>query len=478
VALVVVATPSVAHAETWPEVAPRVARALDGVVEPATAKVLLARPDVRAALMDALRSHDGQDDALVASRRADGAVILNIVVRARNAVCIIPPGSSEAPSVPGCTEQLTVSQRQTVVLEEGLWKTPLVPKRKPPTRGKPKRLASVARTPPKTAVPRLPSVMDNWRAQDSDDAFSSPVATLIADYDAFKTSLKERRWTDPMLPPRAVDAGEALIPLPSFEPQLEDAVTANLRNPFGPGRMETAIPVPHQITLSRDVYEEATVKPVFEDCQRAWDAGSASPKALSLECVKRIAHNARLNQNDFYKVVKDLSWLVDLIPVVNDAIRVAMQSIERDAASHLAFNAVWVALWLDWVRQNPTEVSVAVASLGTVERRVLRRRLWRWWVRPQLSPYRATISHLYERHFLGLYPEATDLGGLPKRSFFNDSWLWASNWLTTVGTRPPAAIEAAYRGLGPREQGIIDAIVSDDVIAHRFGSSSHVLRAL
>jgi hypothetical protein len=106
---------------------------------------------------------------------------------------------------------------------------------------------------------------------------------------------------------------------------------------------------------------------------------------------------------------------------------------------------------------------------------VLRRRLSDWWVSARLEALRPTITRLFERHFLGLYPEARDLDGLPRRAFVTDTWLWANNWLAVLDGRPEDAIREAYGRLGNGEQRVIDAFVRDGTLAARWTRAAAVL---
>jgi len=254
-------------------------------------------------------------------------------------------------------------------------------------------------------------------------------------------------------------------------------VTANLRNPFSEERMGSRldIPVPTSLDLSRDLAEAPLISRMTDECLADWTAATGRTTPPSLECFRAVTQNERLDKGVFNKIQKALSFLG--FNFSNPIIDMLAAMEMREVASHRAYHVVWAAVWLDFVNADrDVRLGPSLSGLSEEERRFLRRRLWRWWIEPALAPYRELITSVYERHFVALYPEAKDAIGLPKRAFFNDTWLWASNWLSEVGHLPDDTVTAAYGRLGPRERHVIDAFVADDLIAERFPGPCALLR--
>lgn len=455
-----------AAAAPWPEVEARVRPALARHLSAAELDRLLARDDVRALLRDTFGTWDGADDRLEVSRDSGGAVTVRVVTAARQTAChapLVEGGAAE----PICESVVAPVADVRAVLEPDLWRAP----RRAP------RPAPPPEPPPPEAEPG-PSETVLRVTRDDAPAVHPEVAAAFEAYEGFQQGLKHRYWTDPFLPHDLTESGTALFEPERFEPPGEAAVEGNLRDPFSEGRLgaKLELPVPAHLRLARDGTATPLVAPVTEPCLAEWalrDAGTTPP---SLDCYRRVTQNTRLERGVFYQLVKGIEQVLGFrlsLPILDQLVEAEM----RAAASLRGHNVIWAAVWLEWAAAAPDErISKGLADLTDEERRLLRRRLWRWWIAPDLAPYRALITTVYERHFLGLYPEASDAAGLPKRTFFNDTWLWASNWLSAVGDRPAPAIRAAYDRLGPRERAVIDAFAHEPLTAARFPGPTAVLR--
>ena len=453
---------------SWPEVDALVRPALERVLEPAEVERLLAHASVREALAATLDGWDGRHDTLRVALGPDGTLRGVASLGAAERVCTAtlhrPEGAAPPPI---CREEVRSAPRD-LVLGRDLWSPPRPRAPRPPA-------SPLPATPPEPTGPadtllRLPEVPPVPEPHEGE------VLEALRDWSAYRDSLPGRRWQDPFLPADLTASRTALMPLPGFEPRIEERSSANLRNPFSPERLGALleIPAPEQHSLSRDVAQAPLIPALSDECLRDWKAEErAAPPSLA--CFREVTQNARLERGVFYKVKQALSFigLPLSLPVLDDLVALEM----REAASHRAYHAVWAAVWLDFVAADPdARLPGALRDLGDEERRFLRRRLWRWWIARDLAPYRDLVTRLYERHFLALYPEARDTAGLPKRGFFNNTWLWASNWLAEVGQRPANVVTAAYERLGTRERRVIDAFVADAAIAERFPEACAQLR--
>ncbi|MCA9519031.1 MAG: hypothetical protein KC635_29050, partial [Myxococcales bacterium] len=308
------------------------------------------------------------------------------------------------------------------------------------------------------------------------DALRPAVREALIAQAALLDTLREPHWKDPMLPASALEAGVALRDSPTAPLPTEPSAVAGLRNPFSDARLGALvdIPVPDMLKLEH-AQEEAAVKAPTPECLEQWAVREGSDRPPELDCFRRVAHTTRLMRSPAYQIAHALDFLgvgVSL-PILDQIL--AMEA--KDVATHKAHMAVWGLAWLDWIERQPARFAEAARDLTDEERKYLRRRLWRWWVDPGLAPLHDRITRLYEQHFLVLYPEAKDATGLPRRSFFGSSWLWATNWLSEADRMPARAVYAAYDRLGERERAILDDFVLEPMIAQRFPTSCETLRA-
>ncbi|PIE18596.1 MAG: hypothetical protein CSA66_04365 [Proteobacteria bacterium] len=471
----VLGAPAIAGAAEWPVV--------EGLVRPKLARLLgapevdrlLARRDVREALVATFHAWDGVDDHLSVRRGSDGAVVIRVVAGARERECIARLGAAEVASPePVCSEVVRSKGDDRLALSPDLWRVP--PRVRRPRGPKPPQVADVVVAPP--PEPRGP-VETLLRTRAVRDPYASEltdtVRDAIAEWSSFQDGLEHRPWKDPFLPAAATVGGDALTPPPASSPLLEPGLTANLRDPFDDARMGARLdlPAPPQQRLSRDVDELPAAKAPGADCVERWaarDGGRAPPK---LECFRRVSTSRRVEAGVAHQIQQLLSR-VGVSPSLPLLDLIVAQELKA-AAAHRDYNVTWAIVWLEWVRSDPERLAEAAVGLSDEERKLLRRRLWRWWIDTDLAPYRDSISTLYERHFLALYPEARDATGLPRRAFFSNTFLWASNWLSEANRRPSNAVMAAYRRLGAREQAVIDGFVADALIASRFPASCAAL---
>lgn len=456
--------PAAAHAVTWTEVEAVVRPALAKVLTPDEIDRLLARDNVRRALFETLDGWDGRHDRLVVGLGAGGDLELRAVLGAARTSCTTTLSRSESgASEPLCTETVDEVARG-VDLGRDLW----LPAPRPRPRPRPPRPPSPPPFDPMGDAPPSDTVVRRIDIPPFEDPHGPEVTEALRDWSDFQGGLGGRHWQDPFLPKDLTESGTALIEPPKFNPLIEEGMTANLRNPFDESRMGALldIPAPTILSLSRDVSEAPLIETLDDACVADWKA-EVRTTPPDLRCFRAFTQNARLDKGLFYNVKKALSVFGFNFsnPVLDMLVAIEM----RDAASHRAYNVVWAAVWIDFVTADPdARLAASLGSLTEEERRFLRRRLWRWWIERDLRPYRALITSIYEQHFVALYPEAKDNAGLPKRAFFNNTWLWVSNWLSEVGRLPDETVTAAYGRLGTRERRVIDAFVADSMVAQRF----------
>jgi len=457
----------VAHGATWPEVEAVVRPALADTLSAAEIDRLLARDAVRRALVETLDGWDGRHDTLRVHLDAAGDLTVRASLGTRETHCTTTLHHAEgAVEPPVCRDEVETVARD-LVLGRDLWRPRAKPAPRPPT----------APAPPPEPEGPVDTLIRRVTLPPPDDALHGPEVTeALRAYTDFRDSLATRHWQDPFLPTDLTESGTALMEPTTFNPILESHASANLRNPFSPERLGALLemPAPESQSLSRDVEEAPLILALSEECLLDWQAETRTTPP-TLACFREVTQNARLEDGIFYKV-KSLFQKIGLplsLPILDQLVAIEM----REVASHRAYNVIWAAVWLDFVNADPeARLANALGGLSEEERRLLRRRLWRWWIARDLAPYRDLVTRLYERHFLALYPEARDSAGLPRRGFFNDTWLWASNWLSEVGQRPASTITAAYARLGTRERRVIDAFVADDLVAERFPVACAQLR--
>lgn len=475
-ALAFVALSGAARADvSWPEIEPliRAQLAREGSLSAADAERLLGDPRVRAGLVAAFSGWDGADDAVAVIPSREGLEV-QVRIATRRVVCTASVAGEGQASVQRCAERVVTDAFRRTALARSLWAPQ--PRPKPPTRAArarpeaPGAPAAAPEGPVETVLRRLPGLGDAARAHRPE------VHAALVDYARFLDTLRGPHWRDPMLPASALEAGVALRAPATPAPPVEPAAMAGLRDPFGEGRLGglTELPVPDLLRLGHPQQEPAVTAPTPE-CLEQWAVREGSDRPPELECFRQVAHTARLERSPAYQVAHALGALglgVSL-PLLDQLL--ALEA--ADAASHKAHLAVWALAWLDWVERQPTRFAEAARDLTAEERGTLRRRLWRWWVDPGLAPLHDRITRLYEQHFLVLYPEARDAAGMPRRSFFDTTWLWATNWLSEADRLPVRAVVAAYERLGERERAVLDDFVLEPMLAERFPSPCEALRS-
>ncbi len=489
---------------TWEDVESRVRAALRGQLSASATERLLARADVRSALAEAFAYDVGSAElvtppvsTLSVRRAADGTLVVEVVTRAQQRICSTEIGHREGLTVDRDCQVLDVElDDRRVSFAPELLKPPsetvsptLAPETPPPRRRRPPRRVPEV-TPPSEP---LPTIMRSWRDTEASaqkrllESLWRPVpematannpagglglgaAAVLARHLDFKDTMKASRWTDPLLPTDLVAAG-LRSPDPAPKPHVrEDPSSAHLRDPFGPGRMDVDLPPPYEHRLSRDEAVTPKVRWPDEPCVAAWGArGNEAPP--SLDCVRRISHSGKLDRSELFQLAKTLATFMST-PLWGMLMELEMNRV----ATSKAHGVMWSLAWLDWVSAHPESLAERLSELTDEERVLLRRRSWRWWIDRRFVTYHASLTTIYERHFLTLYPEARGRFGLPKRRFFRDDWLWASNWLTLADGQPPDLVVRAYDELSGKAQAILDTLASDESMALRFPRSSRLLR--
>lgn len=449
-----------------PEVETFVRRELAAELTPKEIDRLLREPRVRSALAGLFEGWDGQADEVVVARDGRGELVIHTVIRERRCLAHLELGPESRPIEPVCDETVRVGGDRRLVLAGDLWKAP---------RPKPPGVAAVAPAPEPT-VPEPTGPVDNTvlrRAPSLGALEPGPVLDARAQHQELKGKLRRPHWKDPLLPTDPVLAGEAIRPFEEPAPAVAARVDSNLRNPFDGPRLRTAEPVPDMLTLARDGEGLQLLPPPREECTEEWRLKTATPQPPTLDCYRRVAWNERLEDDDVYQALSAIASVFKL-PLLD--MLVALQV--KDAVSHQAHRLAWALVWVAWVQAHPDRSAEALASLTPEERRFVRRRLADWWVEAKLSDLRPTITRLFERHLLGLYPEAMDLDGLPRRNFVADTWLWANNWLAVLDGRPSDAITAAYQRLSQPERRVIAAFVRDRDLSRRWAHAAEIIAGL
>ena len=434
-------------------------------LKPAEIDRLLREPRVRAALGNLFDGWDGVADELRVERR-DGELVIHTLIRERRCLAQIALGPEIGPVDPTCDEVVRADGDRRLIVGEDAWRA------KP----KPKQVADVAPKPEtEPAAPEPTGPVDNTvlRRKTQHDDELGPIGEARAQHELLKDALRRPHYKDPMLPADAVEAGAAIQPFQ--EPPLapEARVETNLRNPFDPARMRVDLPVPDMLTLPNDPQGQPLIPEGRDECGEEWRLGTQTPRAPTLDCYRRVAWNSRLDRDDAYKALAMIASIIKL-PILDTLVGLKQQ----EAASHQAHRLAWALVWLAWVKDHPDRTTEALAQLTPEERRFVRRRIADWWVEAKLAELRPTITRLFERHFLGLYPEAMDHDGLPRRTFVTDTWLWANNWLAVLDGRPNDAITAAYQRLSPGERRVIGAFVRDRDLCKRWARAAEVIASL
>ena len=430
---------------------------------------LLREPRVARALDDLLEGWDGVGDSLEVERK-DDAIVLRTLVRERRCLARLGLGPEIGPVEPRCDEALREDGDRKLVLDAELWRAPeRAPRaRRPP----PERVANVE-TPLVPAEPTGPVENTVLRRARGHDVDLGPVALARSEHDRLKDAIRRPHWHDPLLPSDPVVAGEALRPLAAPTPAIEARVESNLRNPFDEARMRTALPMPAGMDLPRDGGAPPLLPGTREECVDEWRLRAHTPDPPTLDCYRRVAWNDRLEDDVAYQTLSRLASVLQL-PLLDTIVAIQV----GEAVSHPAHRLVWAMVWLNWVEEHPARTAEALARLSPEERRFVRRRVAQWWVEARLAALRPTITRLFERHLLGLYPEATDPDGLPKRAFVADTWLWANNWLTVLDGREDDAIVLAFGRLSAPERKVIAAFAGDPDLRQRWAHAAAVIASL
>lgn len=442
---------------------------LGRLLAPAEVARVLGDRRVREALDELFDGWDGVADTLTVTRQG-GELVVATTLRERRCLTRLSVGPELGRVEPICDEVVRQDGERSLRVGERVWRERVAP-RAPRPPSPVVASAEAAQAHPSVVAPEPKGPVDNTvlrvRREAGEDG---EVAQARASHEALKEAIRRPHWKDPMLPTSAVEAGDALKPLESPPPAVEARAETNLRNPFDEARMRTDLPVPAQLTLGRSGGVMPLLPDDTEACREEWQGTSQAAAPPTLDCFRRVAWNDRLADSTAYRILSTLQSFISL-PLLDTL--VAMEV--RDAVSHTAHRLVWALSWLAWVEAHPERAAEALDHLNPEERRVLRRRLSDWWVATRLESLRPTITRLFERHFLGLYPEARDLDGLPRRAFVTDTWLWANNWLAVLDGRPEDAIREAYGRLSGGERRVIDAFVRDGTLAPRWTRAAAVL---
>ena len=438
---------------------------LEGQLAPKEIDRLLREPRVRASLAGLFEGWDGIADEVLIARDNRGELIIETTIRERRCLTNLELGPERGPSEPVCDDTVRLGGERRLVVDDRLWRTPK-PKSRP-------QVAAVAATTEPAPEPTGPVENTVLRRTSPGAIDVGPVMEARAQHEDLKGGLRRPHWKDPMLPADAVEAGEALRPFHEPSPPVEARVDTNLRNPFGDGRMRTQDPVPDMLTLPNNGQSDPLLPTLSDECTQEWRLNTGTPQPPTLDCYRRVAWHDRLEGNDAYQALSRIASVLQL-PLLDTLIAIQVQ----DAVSHQAHRLVWALVWVSWVKFHPDRTAEALADLTPEERRFVRRRLADWWVEAKLVDLRPTITRLFERHFLGLYPEAMDLDGLPRRTFVSDTWLWANNWLAILDGRSNSAITAAYERLSLPERRVIGAFVRDRDLARRWARAAEVIAGL
>lgn len=472
VGLCAVASVSARAEPLRPELRALVEAELAPHLTPVEVRRLLADAQVQRSLATLLDDWDGIGDTL--SVRREGAdLVLHTLIRERRCLAAIRlDPESPRTTEPRCDETVRADGDRRLLIDETLWE--------PPRRRAPPRVADVAPAPaheqPSEPAPEPRGPVDNTvlRRQPHPGAEleDTPVLQARVAHEALRERLRRPHWQDPLLPADPIEAGPAIRPFEAPAPPVEARVETNLRNPFDAARMRTELPVPDMLTLPPPDLGMPLLPAPREACRDEWRLETATPAPPTLDCYRRVAWHDRLEEDDAYQALSRIASIIDL-PLLDTLVAMQVQQ----AVSHRAHRLVWAFMWLAWVERHPERTSEALAALTPEERRFLRRRLADWWVEPRLDAQRPTVTRLFERHLLGLYPEAADRDGLPRRAFVSDTWLWANNWLSALDMREPAAIASAFSRLSDPERAVIRAFARDRELARRWARAAEVIAA-
>lgn len=477
--------PALAAPERTPHEA-LVRRSLAGHLEPEAVERLLREPEVVRALDELLEGWDGQGDLLEVRWRG-ARLVLEARIRERRCALTLESGPEAPVPTPRCEDLTRPDGERSLDVDPRLWaERPKGPR--PPSTG-PKAPEPAA--PAWGEAPIAPPTVLRRLHHERDPFGDALVNEARVAHERLRERAGRRGYLDPLLPRTgdapAVTAGAALAPMLLEPLEKTPASLANLRDPFGEGRMRTDIPVAGP-SFGNDA--PPILPELDEECEVSWRLRERSESPPELACYRAYAWHARLDDDELFSTLRTLTMFFD-IPLA----RTVMALIAEDVKTSRAHEVVWAMVWLDWVGRAPDDdarISKALQGLSVGERRYLRKHLAALWSRPGFAvvrsdlakhgpvdtPAGALVARLYERHLLALYPEAKDLDGLPLRAFVTDTWLWANNWLAILDGRPEGAIEEAYHRLGEDERKVIDAFVGEPLIARRYARVPHVLARL
>ena|GEM_PF-1436333 len=408
---------------------------LGETLEPNNLARIRAIQGIDAAVELLLKSYDGDGDSLVVRATKTG---LRVEVKTASRSCKVGLTNGEsgtraaddpATGAP-CPLRPDDGGPRTLELDRGLWSV-----------RKPRRPRPVSPSPSDPDPPeRPPSTGTLMRIRIGSEPWQILREFIPDDLEQrhleWRETIGRTPWRDPLLPTSALEAGAALSPLRSAEPAESDRALDNLKNPFDDSRMRTADPLPQ-------VFRAVN--------QGQWNPGSItfSPPALTSSCVEEVTSTAMLERAPTLTCFQAASWharhLFNKLPAPVTAVLNILQVpiineirmfANAEATKSTAYETAWVASWLDWVRDRGSRLDSALRELTDQERRLLRRFVGRWWSK-RISPEFADILGLIvETRFTGLYPEALDIAGFPRRSFFDDPWLWTGNWITVALATP------------------------------------------
>ncbi len=428
-------------------------------LSPAELRRLLARPEVREAVARAMEGYDPATDALHV-RLAGDDLTLRVVRRALVRRCAPAPEGAEAGSPePRCEDVTEPVADRSIQLDRSLWRPP---------RAAPPRPAPEPPSPPgppprsvlRDAAPRQHAAFDAL------ERLPPPLARALADYAELRATLRSRgHWVDPLLaddPLARPPVDERPGPAPAPEPSRAEQ---NLADPFGPGRMQTALPVPDLLAQGAHAAatRELTVAAPDLACLERWAAAEDHPHPPRLACFQAALRAPRVARSNTYRIARLLGSFVPL-PILFDLMEREVKAAKR----HTSDTTVWATVWLAWARRNPDRLPAALAALALAERKPLSRHLRRWWGDPRRRADEPTLTRIFEAHFLALYPEAADPAGLPNRRAFADAWLWATNWLAEVDRRGAPSLQATLSALPPADRALVEAILGDPGYGRRF----------